>query len=188
MRIRCPLTHLSTLPIPACALWLIAAPYVVVAADSAETIRYCASVTDTSGHAIVGAVVQAYQYPTQGPIAGPELATNVTTGADGKFEVTLHIYSPLVVTKPGLAPAWRDPGSNQTNGAPMVLSPPTMVAGVVVDETGKPLSGAEVFVCAAHMGDKKDYRSFLHHKLAQQLFSSHTDASGRFRIENFPAN
>ena len=169
-------------------MWLIAAPHVAVAADSAGTIRYCASVTDISGHAIVGAVVQAYQYPTQGRSVDPELITNVTTGADGKFEVTLGPYSPLVVTKPGLAPAWRDPSPNSTNGAPLVLSPPTTLAGVVVDETGKPLSGAEVFVCVAHTGDKQDYRTFLHRKLARQLFSSHTDASGRFRIENFPAN
>jgi hypothetical protein len=188
MRIRCPLKHPSILPIPACAIWLVAAPHVAVAADSAETMRYCASVTDISGHAIGGAVVQAYQYPTQGPGAGLELATNVTTGADGKFEVTLRPYCPLVVTKPGLAPAWRDPGSNDTNGTPMVLSPPTMLAGVVVDETGKPLTGAEVFVCSAHTGDNKDYRTFLGGKLARQLFSSHTDASGRFSIENFPAN
>lgn len=169
-------------------MWLSATPQVAVATDSAETIRYCASVSDLNGHAIVGAVVQAYQYPTQGRSVDPELVTNVITGADGKFEVTLRPYSPLVVTKPGLAPAWRDPGSNAANGAPMVLSPPTMLAGVVFDETGKPLTGAEVFVCSAHTGDKKDYRTFLDGKLARQLFSSHTDASGRFSIENFPAN
>ncbi|MCX6926450.1 MAG: carboxypeptidase-like regulatory domain-containing protein [Verrucomicrobia bacterium] len=167
---------------------MIAAPHAAVAADSAETMRYGASVTDIGGHAIVGAVVRAYQYPTQGRSVDPELVTNVTTGANGKFEVTLRPYSPLVVTKPGLAPAWRDPSPNDTNGAPMVLSPPTMLTGIVVDETGQPLSGAEVFVCVAHQGDKKDYRTFLHRKLTRQLFSSHTDASGHFRIENFPAN
>jgi protocatechuate 3,4-dioxygenase beta subunit len=169
-------------------MWLIAAPHVAVAADSAETNRYCASVTDIGGHAIVGAMVQAYRYPAQGRGVDPELVTNVTTGVDGKYAMTLRPYSPLVVTKPGLAPAWRDPSPNDTNGAPVVLSPPTILAGVVVDETDKPMSGAEVFVCVAHTGDKQDYRTFLHRKLARELFSSHTDASGRFRIENFPAN
>jgi hypothetical protein len=169
-------------------MWLIASPHMAVAADNAETMRYCASVTDISGHAIAGALVQAYQYPTQGRGVDPELVTNVTSGVDGKFEVTLRPYSPLVVIKPGLAPAWRDPSPNATNSPAMVLSPPTTLAGVVVDETEKPLSGAEVFVCVAHMGDKQDYRTFLHRNLARQLFSSHTDASGRFRIENFPAD
>jgi hypothetical protein len=70
----------------------------------------------------------------------------------------------------------------------MVLSPPTVLAGVVVDETDKPMNGAEVFVCVAHTGDKQDYRTFLPRNLARQLFSSRTDASGRFRIENFPAD
>jgi protocatechuate 3,4-dioxygenase beta subunit len=158
------------------------------ASDLAETTRYRASVADISGHAIPGAMVQVYEYRTQGRGADPELVTNVTSGADGKFEVALRPYSPLVVTKPGLAPAWRDPNPNETNGAPMVLSLPTTLAGVVVDETGKPLSGAEVFVCVAHMGDKKDYRTFLHAKLTRQLFSSRTDADGHFSIENFPSD
>jgi hypothetical protein len=125
MRIHCPLTPLSILPIPACAIWLIASPHVAVAADNAETMRYCASVTDISGHAIAGALVQAYQYPTQGRGVDPELVTNATSGVDGKFEVTLRPYSPLVVIKPGLAPAWRDPSPNATNSPAMVLSPPT---------------------------------------------------------------
>jgi len=70
----------------------------------------------------------------------------------------------------------------------MVLSPPTVLAGVVVYETDKPMNGAEVFVCVAHTGEKQDYRTFLRRNLARQLFSSRTDASGRFRIENFPAD
>jgi protocatechuate 3,4-dioxygenase beta subunit len=166
----------------------VAALRVAGATGSPETFRYSGRVTDSEGHAIAGATVEAYQYPEQGRSPDPELVTNIITGVEGKFEVTLRPYSPLVVTKPGLAPAWRDPSPNETNGVPLVLSPPTTLAGVAVDETGKPLSGAEVFVCVAHMGDKQDYRTFLHRKLTRQLFSSHTDASGRFRIENFPAN
>ncbi len=169
-------------------MWLITALHVAAAADSAETMRYGASVTDISGHVIAGALVQAYQYPTQGRGVDPELVTNVTTGVDAKFEVTLRPYSPSVVTKPRLAQAWRDPSPNITNGTPMVLSPPTVLAGVVVYETDKPMNGAEVFVCVAHTGEKQGYRTFLRRNLARQLFSSRTDASGRFRIENFPAD
>ena len=184
------LTHVPVLRNTACALSLcvMAALRSGGAVNLPDTFRYSARVTDSDGHAIAGALVEAYQYPEQGRNPDPELVTNLTTGAEGKFEVTLGPYSPLVVTKPGLAPAWRDPGPHETNGAPMVLSPPTTLAGVVVDETGKLLSGAEVFVCVAHLGDKQDYRTFLHGKLGRQLFSSHTDASGRFQIENFPAN
>jgi cation transport ATPase len=75
-------------------MWLITALHVAAAAESAETMRCCASVTDISGHAIAGALVQAYQYPIQGRGVDPELVTNVTTGVDGKFEVTLRPYSP----------------------------------------------------------------------------------------------
>ena len=164
MRIHCPLTPLSILPIPACAIWLIASPHVAVAADNAETMRYCASVTDISGHAIAGALVQAYQYPTQGRGVDPELVTNATSGVDGKFEVTLRPYSPLVVIKPGLAPAWGDPSPNATNSPAMVLSPPTTslfwrsgqqdirlvveplanIEGKVETDTGEPVTNAWV--------------------------------------------
>jgi hypothetical protein len=36
MRIHCPLTPLSILPIPACAIGLLASPHVAVAADNIE--------------------------------------------------------------------------------------------------------------------------------------------------------
>ena len=184
------LTHVPVLRNTACALSLcvMAALRSGGAVNLPDTFRYSARVTDSDGHAIAGALVEAYRYPEQGRNPDAELVTNVTTGAEGRFEVMLRPYSPLVVTKPGVAPAWRDPGPNETNGASMVLSPPTTLAGVLVDETGKPLSGAEVFVCVGHLGDKQDYRTFLHRKLTRRLFSSHTDASGRFQIENFPAN
>ena len=74
-------------------MWLTPAPRLAAASDLAETTRYRASVTDISGQAIPGAVVKVYEYRTQGRGANPELVTNVTSGADGKFEVVLRHYS-----------------------------------------------------------------------------------------------
>ncbi|HEY5913467.1 MAG TPA: carboxypeptidase regulatory-like domain-containing protein [Verrucomicrobiae bacterium] len=157
-------------------------------ASAAEAPRYYGSVTDSKGNGIAGAVVGAYHFPEQRPYPNPELLTNVITGVDGKFEVNVPAYSEFVVRKPGLAPGWREARSFKTNELPIVLSAPTTLAGVVVDKAGKPVSDAEVFVCTAHYGDKNDWAGFLWGKLARGLFSSRTDANGRFQIENFPAN
>jgi hypothetical protein len=167
---------------------LIAALAQAAAATSPEALRYCGCVTDGGGRAIAGAVVEAYRYPEQGRNPNPEVVTNVTTGADGKFEVVVPAFSRLVVRKPGMAPAWRELNPYRTNNAPIALSPPTTLAGVVVDQAGGPVREAEVFVSAAHTGDKADRTTFLGGKLTRQLFSSHTDANGHFQIENFPGN
>jgi hypothetical protein len=68
------------------------------AANPTETFRYRACVTDSDGHAIAGAVVEAYQYPEQGRSPDPELMTNLTICAEGKFEITPRPYSPLVTS------------------------------------------------------------------------------------------
>ena len=190
MKIHAALTRGPILSTTACALSLCVIPAVCSAAatDSPETFRYSTRVTDSAGRAIAGAVVEAYQYPEQGRSPGPELVTNLTTGTDGKFEVTLRTYTQIVVRKPGLAPSWREVSPNKTNDTPIALSPPTTLAGVVVDETGKPVSEAEVFVSVAHTGAKTNWTGFLPGKLTRQLFSSRTDADGQFRIEGFPAN
>ena len=173
-----------------CALLIcvLAAPTSAATPNTSEMPRYYGCVTDSGGHAIPGAVVEAYHFPEQRRPLDPELLTNATTGADGKFEVSVPAYSELVVRKASLAPGWREARTFKTNDAPIVLSAPTTLAGAVVDKAGRPVSDAEVFVCAAHSGDKADYAGFLWGKLARRLFSSRTDADGHFQIENFPAN
>ena len=157
------------------------------ATSSSESHLYRASVTDAADHALAGANVEVYRWLGEG---GHELrlATNLIAGADGTFELPWSSYSQLIIRKPGLAPAWREMTPNETNNAPIVLSPPAGLAGVVVDEAGKPVSQAEVFVSAAHLGDNVDRTTLLSPRLGRPMFSSRTDADGRFRFENFPTN
>ncbi len=183
------LGHISDFLVTAWALpvCIIAALGFTSVAISAETIRHGGCVTDSEGHPIAGAVVEVYEYP-EGRNATPQLMTNVTTGIDGRFELTRRKgYSQLLVRKPGFAPMWRQLHPNQTN-APITLSAPTTLAGTVVDENGKPISNAEVYVSQAQAGQKTDWTTFLGGNLARQLFSARTDAGGHFQIEDFPTN
>ena len=71
--------------------------------------------------------METYRYP-EGRGLDFELLTNITTSADGKFEVPRPGYMQLIVRKPGLAPVWRQLGSTETNNVPLVLSAPTLLA------------------------------------------------------------
>lgn len=168
-------------------LCLLSASPSSAATDSLAAGRYRSSVSDTNGHAIAGALVEVYRYQEQ-PEKDLELATILTTGADGTFEIPWVNYTHLIARKPGLAPSWRQLTPTATNRGPMVLSPPTRLAGVVVDESAKPVSQAEVFVCAAHIGATTEWSTLLGARLARQLFSTRTDSNGRFEIDSFPAN
>jgi len=162
----------------------------LAAANPPDTARYTGRVADSEGRPLAGAVVEGYQYPEQPPNLNPEpeLVTNLTTGVDGKFEFSAPADTWLFVRHRGLAPAWRWLTGYAANDTPIVLSPPTTLAGVVVDEAGKPVGEAEVFVSAAHAGAIADPTGFVGGNLPRRFFSSRTDARGHFQIENFPAN
>jgi len=189
METRSPLARLPSLPAATCMLllYLLGTLLSPAATGPSEAGRYRASVIDLSGQPVAGAVVEVYRYPDERGRA-LKLAANVTTGADGKFEIPWVNYSRFIVRKPGLAPAWRELRPDETNNAPIVLSPPTTLAGVVVDEAGKPVIQAEVFVCGAHTGAATDWTTLVGARLTRPLFSARTDAEGHFQIGNFPTN
>ena len=102
----------------------------------------------------------------------------------------------LLAQKPGLAPAWKQlnqpfnpVGDTEEH---LVLTTPTALAGVVVDETDKPVANAGVSaamaVCEISREDGARSFNYLNGKPARDCFAARTDAAGRFRIENFPAN
>lgn len=157
------------------------------AAESSGTIRYFGQVVDGAGQPVDGARVEFHQYPEKKP--GPVFVTNLTTGAEGRFEAEVaREYTHLVVQKNGKTPGWYTVSPYTTNRAQITLLAPSSLAGIVVDEAGKPVSDAEVYVSVAHTGNTTDYKGFLGGKLTRKFFSTRTDGSGHFRISNFPTN
>lgn len=153
------------------------------------------TVVDAADRPVAGAIVESHAYPDGARLGygGLEVKERATTDASGRFELQLPANGAMIVArKAGLAPAWnqfmRMPGTEPR----LVLMPPSVLAGVVVDETGKPVVGVEVSVAVA-MSETKQGRERIRYdpfsgKPARDAFNTRTAANGRFRIDGFPTN
>jgi len=161
----------------------------------AEQLNFSGTVTDTAGSPVAAATVEYWRY--EGRLNRLELKQQITTDTNGAFEFQVSRAAGfLLARKPGLAPAWKQlnqPFSSvRDTEEHLVLTPPAALAGVVVDETDKPVANAEVSVAMAvcEISSEGGGRSFnyLNGKPAHDCFTARTDAAGRFHIENFPTN
>lgn len=155
------------------------------------------TVVDAAGAPVVGATVGLYSSAAFGfAPEGLELEDRVVTDAGGGFEFSgrprlSHVN--IVARQNGLAPAWSSVTRRwRSQPIRLVLTPPGTLAGRVVDELDKPVNEAQVSVAFATMelaleGGGRDM-AILAGSAARELFTSHTDAEGRFRIEGFPTN
>jgi protocatechuate 3,4-dioxygenase beta subunit len=141
--------------------------------------------------------VEYWRYEGNPRLVNPlELNKQITTDANGAFEFPMtRGLGFLLARKPGLAPAWKQLGQLYNPAGEteirLVLAPPAALAGVVVDEAGKPVAHAGVSVATAvcEISSEEGTRSFNYFsgKPARDCFAARTDAAGRFRIEDFPA-
>jgi hypothetical protein len=171
------------------------------AASSAAPKTTCAgTVTDAGGHPLAGATVEYWrgeENPLQADLL--ELRQQITPQPDGTFVCTVVRASGLLLArKPGLAPAWKQlgwpfhPPEEAEDEVKLVLGPPTPLTGTVVDEKGQPVANAGVSVIMAvteiSLEGGTRTMNFLNGQPARDEFAAHTDATGRFRIDNFPTN
>jgi len=166
--------------------------------NATGTFRCAGTVVDADGKPVVGAVVECYRYGGGAWSFGwgdMEAKQSVTTGTNGAFELLVSPgYTILLARKAGLAPAWKqisNPAQDQTQER-LVCTPPTTLAGVVVDEADKPVADAEVWVSAAYSeklleNGRKSY-GYLRGKPGRACFSTRTAADGKFVIQGFPTN
>jgi protocatechuate 3,4-dioxygenase beta subunit len=165
-----------------------------------NTAKFSGTVTDADGKPVSGATVEYWHYgenlanpfQQETPEMGKQTAT---AGADGAFSFQISSsIGILLAQKPGLAPAWKllnqMPGSMRDTEGKFMLTPPGILAGVVLDESNRPVASAEVYVALA-IGERTQNRGVgafntLFGKPARDRFSARTDAGGHFRIENFP--
>jgi Carboxypeptidase regulatory-like domain len=155
---------------------------------------------DAEGHSVAGVVVQQYGY-RQLLINRFELEAGqqATSDANGDFELQISRASALpqarvflIARKPGLAAAWTQFMAVSGTDPRLVLTPSSFLAGKVVDEADKPVTGADVSVAMAYAetpgeGSNRSF-NYLSDKPARDLFTAKTGADGRFRIEGFPTN
>jgi protocatechuate 3,4-dioxygenase beta subunit len=166
-------------------------------ADGGAPESYAGTVVDDQGRPVAGATVDGYSYQSAEGFGyrdrEPELTQRTVTDSNGAFAVFSAPGATLVVVKKaGLATAWKTWSARLGDSTdPVVLTAPTALAGVVVDENKQPVAGAEVWVAEAIIGNeygRAEQENQLFGKPARGCFSAWTAADGRFRIENFPAD
>ncbi len=162
-----------------------------------SNVKYAGTVVDAQGRPVAGATVDCYYSPAPsrsafwGSDEPTEFKQQLLTDSNGAFVVSSSPGTTLVVVKKaGFAPVWHNwmPGSEAPHPS-LVLSPPTTLAGAVLDENDRPVAGVRVWVSDATLGEPNTREAWdnpLGGKAARDYFSATTDAQGLFRIENFP--
>ena len=130
------------------------------AADGGAPENYTGTVVDEQGRPVAGATVDCllssdfdgFGYRDR----EPALTQRTVTDSNGVFAVFSAPGATLaVVKKAGLATAWKTWSSGLPDSSePLVLTAPTALAGVVVDENNQPVAGAEVWVAEAIIGER----------------------------------
>ena len=158
-----------------------------------DVAQVSGTVVDARDNPVPNAVVECYQYSFRtglGPV-DLQLTEQATTDSQGAFAFpAVQGMCSVVVTKAGLAPAWRSWYSAPDEPQKIALGASSVLAGVVADDSGHPVADAEVWVSSALNTTMSDdgQPNYLFGKIARQLFSTQTTADGQFRIENFPAD
>ena len=175
----------------------VALALAAVAQPNAENATAIAgTVVDEAGRAVEGASVEVHS-PTDGStfaVSGLQLDHRVITDDQGAFEIDSATgrFVLLLARKPGFAPTWRQFVRGTAEAPTLVLPSPSVLAGIVVDETEQPVGGAEVSVYLAFSESPgpQGARSFnyLGAPLARECFSTRTGPDGHFRIDGFPTN
>ena len=119
----------------------------------------------------------------------------VRTDAEGRFALDVGVTSQrdafLVARKAGFAHTWEwlngTLSTRDRKHFPLVLEPPCVLAGQVVDPDGRPVAGADVQATPAALwsfngGESRALPG------PQEWFTVATDAQGRFRFEQFAAD
>jgi len=163
--------------------------------EQAKQITCTGKVVDEQDQPITGAKVAlhvmiygqtAYSYDTK-------LIEEVTTRADGAFsfsttaESDVYRYGYIVAKKEGLALGfdnWRIRDGDKE--FQIKMGRPKELAGIVVDESNKPVSDAQVSISILMIGSMRDDRG-IGGPVATELFTSITNAAGNFKFTKIPA-
>jgi beta-lactamase regulating signal transducer with metallopeptidase domain len=190
-------------------LALLTTPTVLVLTARAETkavaesnnkVTCTGKVVDAQGRPIAGAKVTAYEMYSDG-IAGNMLlrkAGEVKTAEDGKFIFTkpklekgIFIDCYIVAIKQNLALGWAEWDLRKDLESNIQLREPDRLEGVIVDNAGKPIAGAEVRAnllrtLEAHEGKEKS--EWLPGIPPFRELITQTNRQGRFLFSNLPAD
>jgi protocatechuate 3,4-dioxygenase beta subunit len=174
-------------------LWIVAGTWIPT--TSAMTIT--GQVVDNKARPVQGAEVVVCEKYRIGFFSedARTISPVVRTDAEGRFALDVGVTSQrdafLVARKAGLAHTWEwlngTLSTRDRKHFPLVLEPPCVLAGQVVDADGKPVAKAEVQATPAALWGFNGGESWALPG-PQAWFAVTTDAQGRFRFEQFAAD
>ncbi|MBM4027170.1 MAG: redoxin domain-containing protein [Planctomycetes bacterium] len=164
-----------------------------VGAAPARQVTYTGRVLDAAGQPLEGVKVRLYQETYGGAphLYETTLAAEAAVRADGSFSFAVpaesesHRSGYVVAAKAGLAIGFDSWDMRQDKQRDLTLGEARPLAGVVVDETGRPVPDASVSVYILQIGDVMRQQGLGMH-LAPQLLTTRTDPAGRFAFPNLP--
>ena len=163
--------------------------------ESGTIVSCSGKVVNTKGEPVAGVRVRLYAL-RRGWISltSPHawLLKEVRTKTDGTFYFTADPgsmevlwLSRIVAEKEGLAMNWRYWSMKEDEKVEIKLGEPKKLSGVVVDENGKPIVGAQVSIWELMAGEIPHDR-ILWSPVALKVFSVRTDPAGKFSFDNLP--
>jgi len=122
----------------------------------------------------------------------------VTTTEDGAFSFAAEARPErsfddfyIVATKQDLALGWLEWRRREDLESNIELGEPEKLEGVIVDEAGKPIAGAQVranLSRTVEVADGEERKEWLGGIAPLQELGTRTDGQGRFSFDNMPAN
>ncbi len=168
------------------------------AEEAPVEITCSGKVVNDANEPIAGVKVMLYHWATSMLSTVPEKATieEKTTGADGTFAFTAEAVTPtskvprrgiVVARKEGYSIGWDNWSLKRNLDSKMVMTSPMMLSGCVVDDSDKPLSGAEVSLGYISVGGTQRQHYIKSIGPVGQLMAR-TDSNGVFRFEAMPGD
>lgn len=160
----------------------------------AKQITCTGKVVDAHGRPIAGTKVRFYEMILGDAPYSQDVrrVAEATTKPDGAFSFSAsaesHDYRNgyIVAEKQGLALGFANWDMRQDQELQIKLGQAKELVGVVVDESGKPVSDALVSILLLRIG-KREERVSVPRDLAPKLLTVITDTTGKFAFTNLPA-
>jgi len=170
-------------------------------ARQTEQVAFAGKLVDKLGQPIAGAKVAVYEMHFDG-IAGSFMLHPVgkpATGEDGTFVFrtdakpakSLFYQSYIVAHKPGLALGWTIWKMREDEASTIELGEPEKLKGVIVDEAGKPVVGAQVYASLSRIKqtpEGKEKKEWLGGIAPLHELGTQTNNQGAFVFDNLPAS
>jgi hypothetical protein len=169
--------------------------------QGAQPVHCTGRIVDVQGRPVAGAKVAAYEMVSDGVAGNIKLhkVEEVITQDDGTFDFQAEprlergtfLDGYIVATKQGLALGWAIWNMRENAEVMIELCQPEELEGVIVDEAGQHIAGAEVRANLLRTGKTitgEDKKEWLPGIAPIECLCTKTDDQGRFRFDNIPAD